>query len=163
MRQAEIGVLLKKKMHLSPSQEQVNQCSNIQSARGNKGLAGLKGLRVAGHPFSRTGFYTDIWQLALHFMVKKWTPMIPLVGAQCMERNESCAKFNLSLWQASLTLLKLLNSLMGSLSKRKEINIPTIYPNQIIKHLKMTLKGTMHRLMPISELAAPKGVSSPNC
>lgn len=80
-----------------------------------------------------------------------------------MERNESCAKFDLSLWQASLTLLKLLNSLMGSLCVRKEINIQTIYQNEIIKHLKVTLKGTMHRLMPISELAAPKHVSSPNC
>lgn len=56
MRRAEIGVVLKEKMHFSPSQEEVNQCSNIQSARGSKGLAGLKGLRVAGHPFSRTGF-----------------------------------------------------------------------------------------------------------
>lgn len=81
MRQAEIGVLLKAKMHLSPSQEQVNQCSNIQGVRGNKGLAGLKGLRVAGHPFSRTGFYSNIWQLALCFMVKKWALTIPLVGA----------------------------------------------------------------------------------
>lgn len=80
-----------------------------------------------------------------------------------MERNESCTKFNLSLWQVSLTLSELLNSLMGSLSERKEINIQTIYPNQIIKHLKMALKGTMHRLMPLSELAAPKGVRSPNC
>lgn len=73
MRQAEIGVLLKEKMHLSPSQEQVKQSTNIQSARGNKGLVGLKGLRVAEHPFSRSGFYTNIWQLALYFMVKKWT------------------------------------------------------------------------------------------
>lgn len=141
MRQAEIGVLLKEKVHLSPSQEPVNQCSNTQISRGNKGLAGLRGLRVAGHPFSRTGLYTDIWQLALHLMVKKWTLTIPLVGAQCVERNESCAKFNLSLWQASLTLLKLLNSLMGSLSERREINTQTIYHNQIIKHLKMSLKG----------------------
>lgn len=80
-----------------------------------------------------------------------------------MERNESSAKFNLSLWQTSLTLLKLLNSLMGTLSERKEINMQTIYHNQIIKHLKMTLKRTMHRLMPTSEVAAPKGVNSPNC
>lgn len=81
MRQAEMGVFLKEKMNLSPSQEQLNQCSNIQSVRGNRGLAGLKGLRVAGHPFSRTGFYTNIWQLVLCFMVKKWTLTIPLVGA----------------------------------------------------------------------------------
>lgn len=71
-----------------------------------------------------------------------------------MERNGPCAKMDVNLWQASLALLKLLNSLMGSFFVRKEINIQTIYHNQIIKHLKVTLKGTILRLMCIPGLAA---------
>lgn len=83
--------------------------------------------------------------------------MVPLVGAQCMERNESSAKFNLSLWQASLTLLKLLNSLMGSLSEREQINIRTIYHNQIIKHLKNDIKGDDAQTNAHIRTGSPKG------
>lgn len=70
MREAEIGVLQKEKMHFSPRQSTFSHAE----CQGNKGLAGLKGPRAAGHPFSRTGFYTDIWHLALCFMVEKPDP-----------------------------------------------------------------------------------------
>jgi len=80
-----------------------------------------------------------------------------------MEQSGPCVKLDLNLWQESLALLKLLNSLMGFFSVRKEINIQTIYHHQVIKHLKVTLKGTILTLMCIPELAAQKHVNSPNC
>lgn len=91
MREAEIGVLQKEKMHFSPRQSTFSHAE----CQGNKGLAGLRGILSAGLVFTLIfgTLHSVLWW-------KNQTLMTPLVGAQRMGRNESCAKFNLSLWQS---------------------------------------------------------------
>lgn len=154
MRQAEIGVFLKEKYICLSAMNHEGEFLHTQRGRESKRLAALKLLRAAGDPSTRSGFCTNIWHLVLHLMMEEWPLMTPLVGAE---------DIGAELWQGSLALLKLLQSLMGSFSVRKEINVQAIYHNQIIKHLKVTLKGMTLRLMHIPQLAAQKHISGPNC